>query len=826
VESADAERKKEKGRERKMKRTKKKIAVIMTAVLIIASIYQMNRVTVQAAKKAVKVGKGMYTVTSEKKKTARFDRASQKSVTTLSIPATVKIGKKTYKVTAIKANALKNNKKIRKLAIGKNVKTIGKNAFCCKNLKDITIKTTKLTMKSVGKNAFKGLNKKVVVTVPASKLEAYKKLLKARGLTGKKQVVKSDGKEKEEEDNKPHNPLNVAETKFAIGKVVMGRGTTISGFWDQKWIFTSKESSDYTVGDSVPFAMCVDVGIDAYGKWIKKEMTTNFKTRCWSDDKMFGSLNDWYEHVDQTGHTHNEFWNKGPYTGEFETWIPDMTPYGIEFNATLPEGLKCNKDSISLSYRGEVELDKSVYTAEVSGQNVKVKINNIKEEPFWTLYQNYHGGANPHNVTKSFIVSFNAEMESSVSLNNQASASATCSYAGESKILDLGRVSVLTSSLAIHNTDESGADINGADFKLYKRQENNSYKEVLSKTTNGSVFTFTGLGSGQYRLSQTTTPEGYKKTSNQFFTLTVGNNGTSVTELKVTDEDGNETSLPGGTWEYNILAASISSNLVSHPNPDKTRTVSATIKYSYDGKVNPNFTRTLSKEIQALEKDAALDTFDINAIDEEGYKLDCITVNGKKVASLPETLKDGDEVIYWYVSDDNAVKTLSATVKYYKDDVLEYQKPYSKEVKFSARTMDTDGISDNVEKFAGCKLSKIMVNGEEVNSLPKTIEDGAVVSFYYVEDTGIMKTMSVTVQYSLEGVIQEDDTFVYTQEVSASEYDGYMRNIVLPDKKYDGYQISGYYIGSKTKEYQELPPVISGSTVTVYYTRTYDDEGM
>lgn len=809
-----------------MKRTKKKIAVIMTAVLIIASIYQTNRVTVQAAKKAVKVGKGMYTVTSEKKKTARFDRASKKSVTTLSIPATVKISGKTYKVTAIKANALKNNKKIRKLAIGKNVKTIGKNAFCCKNLKDITIKTTKLTMKSVGKNAFKGLNKKVVVTVPASKLEAYKKLLKAKGLTGKKQVVKSDGKEKEEEKNKPHNPLNVAETKFAIGNVVMGRGTTISGFWDQKWILTSKESSDYTVGDSVPFAMCVDVGINAYGKWKTEKKTVDYYIRCFSgDNKKYTNEKNWREHLNQTGHSHFED-HIGNATDFFETWIPDMTPYGIEFNATLPEGLKCNKDSISLSYRGEVELDKSVYTAEVSGQNVKVKINNIKEEPFWTLYQNYHGGANPHNVTKSFIVSFNAEMESSVSLNNQASASATCSYAGESKTLDLGGVSVLTSSLAIHNTDESGADINGADFKLYKQQENNSYKEVVSKTINGSVFTFTGLGSGQYRLSQTTTPEGYKKTSNQFFTLTVGINGTSITELKVTDEDGNETNLPGGTRECNIPAASISSNLVSHPDPDKTRTISATIKYSYGGKVNSNFTRTLSKEIQALEKDAALDTSDINAIDEEGYKLDCITVNGKKVASLPETLKDGDEVIYWYVSDNNAVKTLFATVKYYKDDVLEYQQPYSKEVKVSARTMDTDGISDGAENFAGCKLSKITVNGEEVNSLPKTIEDGVVVSFYYVEDTGIMKTMSVTVQYSLEGIIQENDTFVYTQEVPASEYDGYMRNIVLPDKNYDGYQISGYYIGSKTKEYQELPPVISGSTVTVYYTRTYDEEGM
>lgn len=59
----------------------------------------------------------------------------------------------------------------------------------CKNLKKITIKTTKLTKKSVGKQAFKGIHKKATIKVPKAKQKAYKKILKARG-AGKKVKIK------------------------------------------------------------------------------------------------------------------------------------------------------------------------------------------------------------------------------------------------------------------------------------------------------------------------------------------------------------------------------------------------------------------------------------------------------------------------------------------------------------------------------------------------------------------------------------------------------------------------------------------------------------
>ncbi len=126
------------------------------------------------------VGKTVYAVDSVKKKTVSVSAPKNKNATSVSIPATVKIAGKNYKVTSIKKNAYKNCKKLKKVVIGKNVKTIGASAFSgCKNLKTITVKSTVLT--KVGAKAFQGIHKKATITVPKTKYKKYKKLFKGKG---------------------------------------------------------------------------------------------------------------------------------------------------------------------------------------------------------------------------------------------------------------------------------------------------------------------------------------------------------------------------------------------------------------------------------------------------------------------------------------------------------------------------------------------------------------------------------------------------------------------------------------------------------------------
>ena len=133
-----------------------------------------------------------YQVTSaaEKNPTVVY-KGSKKQKASVTIPDTVTIDKVTYKVTSIAANAFKNNKKLKKVVIGKNVTKIGKKAFYgCSKLKKITVKTTKLTKKNVGSQAFKGIHKKAAFKVPKKKISSYRKIFKARGAAKTIKVTK------------------------------------------------------------------------------------------------------------------------------------------------------------------------------------------------------------------------------------------------------------------------------------------------------------------------------------------------------------------------------------------------------------------------------------------------------------------------------------------------------------------------------------------------------------------------------------------------------------------------------------------------------------
>ena len=148
------------------------------------------------------------------------------------IPDTIKVNGITCKVTGISANAFKNNMSLKSVTIGRNVtvigtnafygceelskvsggnrivkighrafancsslskitipgsvRSVGKQAFCnCKKLRSITIKTSTLSGKTVGSKAFAGTYIKPTVKVPEKQMKAYKKLLKARGMSSK-----------------------------------------------------------------------------------------------------------------------------------------------------------------------------------------------------------------------------------------------------------------------------------------------------------------------------------------------------------------------------------------------------------------------------------------------------------------------------------------------------------------------------------------------------------------------------------------------------------------------------------------------------------------
>ncbi len=102
---------------------------------------------------------------------------SSKKLTSVNVPATVKFNGMVFKVTAVNKKAFRKQTKLKSVVIGKNVKSIGSEAFSgAKKLAKIKFSGT--AVKTIGKNAFKGIKKNAVFSVKKSKRAYYKKLLK------------------------------------------------------------------------------------------------------------------------------------------------------------------------------------------------------------------------------------------------------------------------------------------------------------------------------------------------------------------------------------------------------------------------------------------------------------------------------------------------------------------------------------------------------------------------------------------------------------------------------------------------------------------------
>lgn len=116
--------------------------------------------------------------------------AKKKKPTSLTVPATVKWKNVTFKVTEVGSSIMKGNTKLTKVVLGKNVTTIGKQAFMgCKKLTAVQLKGK--APSSIKQKAFKNTSPKLVVTAKKltkkQKAALFKKL-KSVGMNKKGKV--------------------------------------------------------------------------------------------------------------------------------------------------------------------------------------------------------------------------------------------------------------------------------------------------------------------------------------------------------------------------------------------------------------------------------------------------------------------------------------------------------------------------------------------------------------------------------------------------------------------------------------------------------------
>ncbi len=110
--------------------------------------------------------KAVYKITSTgKNKTAEYVKSTKNNTTDIFIPASVKLKGKTFKVVSVGKGAFKNNKKLKSVKIGKNIKVINKEAFSgCKKLEKVKMGRN---VTSIGKKAFNNCTSLRIITIPS-----------------------------------------------------------------------------------------------------------------------------------------------------------------------------------------------------------------------------------------------------------------------------------------------------------------------------------------------------------------------------------------------------------------------------------------------------------------------------------------------------------------------------------------------------------------------------------------------------------------------------------------------------------------------------------
>lgn len=123
------------------------------------------------------------------------------------------------------------------------------------------------------------------------------------------------------------------------------------------------------------------------------------------------------------------------------------------------------------------------------------------------------------------------------------------------------KVTVYTYQVVVNKVDGDNAPLTGAGFTLYKKDADDTYQAVGNeiKGNNMTQFTFSGLGSGDYKLEETTTPKGYNTIPPIEFTIsaTYNSNDGSIATLSATANDDTK-------FTADTTAGSLTTNVVNN----------------------------------------------------------------------------------------------------------------------------------------------------------------------------------------------------------------------------------------------------------------------
>jgi len=281
---------------------------------------------------------------------------------------------------------------------------------------------------------------------------------------------------------------------------------------------TAGQTADGSAG-TISRAMMDTAGVDALTISTKEDIT--------SGDKEITTIND-EEQGDNTDAASVKVGDKIGYklTADLDAKHGDYDEYFLQFGDTMVEGLKLVDDSIVIKFDGTPlsEREAAKYIQNATDTAFDVIFENLKEAEGYS--------ANLKEVTVEYLVEVTEDAVKG-GLNNTF----TLQYSrdpydpSQHGSSTTHTSTVYTYQLTVGKVDGANNALAGAGFTLTGP---NGYTKEIAAADGLTSFVFSGLTAGDYKLEETTVPEGYNKANDIEFTITPTYNGDKLTNLDVT----------------------------------------------------------------------------------------------------------------------------------------------------------------------------------------------------------------------------------------------------------------------------------------------------
>ena len=251
------------------------------------------------------------------------------------------------------------------------------------------------------------------------------------------------------------------------------------------------------------------------------------------DDKI--ADNAWYDSADHDIGDAVPFKLTATLPSNFRAYIDKENnvsthPYKLVFHDSLAAGLTFNAETVKV-YMYETEYKANVDTDVNDGTDVTayftVTTTGLTDGcTFEVICNDVITIPNVTN-TSAFIVYYEATLNGNATVGEAGNTNSAYleftndPYNNSTGKTEADKVSVFTYQLIINKTDSHGHALKGAGFKLYKKNLAGNYV-LLGEELKGAdmtTFTWAGLDDGDYKLEESTVPEGYNKMADILFSI-------------------------------------------------------------------------------------------------------------------------------------------------------------------------------------------------------------------------------------------------------------------------------------------------------------------